>query len=489
MRENGHKGMRKGMTESVVQNAGKILARVLIPGFGLQILLGVLWACLQFPYVQEFGESLLLQKAAETFTCDEYMGIAYLLVIRAAKALSFLIPLPEHCFIYAAQLLAATAAAIFFLNSLESVRARGKLFRVWAVLALLTLPMAMQCHLAVLPHSLATSLMLMQLGVSLRGRKAKGKEALLLTACGLLWLGETLLLPSFEFLGGAVFVWTGLRDVLRRLPVRGEGAAARQAGADLQGAVRLLLLCGAMAGLVIQIGAFSRQEGAHGRMQNSLQAAAFRRFVWDDFGELYADWPAELKEALTQEEIAECNKYPERKSRILGEKVDGVYGRERAREIYWTVAKAGMRIRWKRNLKEILMDGAGYGAAPLANLILMEGKGQKSYAAMNYEVMRMKAPKVTSLYVRFGGWLFGGAALISLLLLVMAFLKADGAERTELARAGAPLLMLCVVFVLFFTFQGGGVMDHKNVLPVTTLWAAWAMAEAAFWVGKKDDGN
>lgn len=460
---------RKGTTNVIT----KILTRVLVIGFGVQIALGVFWACLQFPYFQEFGESYFLLKVQASLVCDEYMGILYPLLIKGALAIASIIPIPYYCCLYALQLAVAVLSARYFLGAFPAIREKNALFGWFSALAMMSFPMAMQCHVAVLPHSLAASAFMLQLGIAIRASFTKDLPSKRITLIGILWLVEILLLPEYRLFGGILLTACAIWEIFQ----------TRQTKTGLAGMMAVVIVTAAMLGIVPQIWHFTVTEGAYGRMRDTAEAAAMRRFAWDDFGELYGYWPEELKEALTQEDIAICNKYPEKKLWILGEKVDGVYGKEKAREIYAAVAKAGKQVRMKRNLKEILKDGIGYAFAPLAQLSLMEGKGGSGYSASNYEIMRMKNPRLTSLYVRYSDWFFVGALFISLLLLGAVSAGMDGKERFALLKKGLGYLCLGGLFMCVYVTRGGGILDQKNGLPVTMLWAAFACIMASIGVG------
>ncbi|MBR6478676.1 MAG: hypothetical protein IKS85_09545 [Lachnospiraceae bacterium] len=484
MREDGR--TTKGIT--------KIMTRVLIIGVGAWILLGVFWACLQFPYFQEFGESYFLLKVQENLLCDEYVGIMYPMLIKAALWAAKSIPIPYTCYLYALQLAVAALSARYFLAAFPAIRKGGAALGWLGALAVLTIPQAMQCHMAVLPHSLAASIFLFQLGIALRGfyasdpieaKERDGKEqeksrgrgkwempSYRITIMGILWLLEILLAPEYRYFGGILLVFYAIWEIFR----------VRQAKTGFAGITAVVIVTAAMLGIVPQIWRFTMTEGCLGRMTDSPEAAAMRRYAWDDFGELYGYWPQELKDALTQEEIAVCNKYPEKKRWILGEKVDGVYGKEKAREIYKAVARAGKKVRFKRNLKEMMKDAIGYGLAPLAQPSLMEGTGVQGYAAANYEIMRTKHPRLTCFYVRYCGWFFGAALFVSLALLFMTFWMSKGKERMALLGKGIGFLCLGGLFVWYYVMRGGGMLDQKNALPVTALWVAFAFVMTSFWM-------
>ena len=482
--------MNEGMEEGgrTTNDIAKILARVIVIGFGVQIVLGVFWACLQFPHFQEFGESYFLKSVSETLVCDEYVGILYPLVMKLVLGISKVIPIPYYCFLYALQLVAFALSARMFLNAFPAMKKRSKAFGWFATLALTTLPEALQFHVAVLPYSFAASLFLLELGEAIRGifrgRKASENEkkwelpSYRLTVMGLLWLGEALLCPDYRYFGGILLLGYALYEIFgMTLGTREMTEPEREL--SKAGFMAVLIVSAVMMGLVPLICSLTVKPGAYGRMGDSLEASLARRSCWYDFGELYGVWPKEIREGLTQDEIAICNKYPERMTLILGEKVDGAYGRSRAREIYGELAKAAWKVRLKRTLREMLGDVAGYALVPAAQLGMMDGSTHSSYFANDYEIMRMKHPVLTSLYVRYGGWLFSGALVISLLMMVSRMVLEKAKQRRGYLRLAAAFIGIGCMFVLFYALRGGGVMDYKNVLPVTVLWATFACCMAS----------
>lgn len=439
----------------VARKVSALLGRVVFIGLSAQMLLGLLWMLGNFGYFQEYEKSFFLLEVSETLVCDEYTGILYPLLIRLAKGVSLLLPIPYYCILYVLQSGLGFFAAFFFIQRLipgDKLGGRGKVLLLWGSGVMNTVPFVLQCHLAVLPASLGMSLVLLMLGICLEGRKKKG---FLVSLCslGLLWLLLALLLPEFLIPGGVLFGLYGIRGIFtgwRKLSV-------------------------AFLILVPVISALTIQTGAYGRMEKSWESAAMRRYAWSSFGSLYGYWPPELQTALTQEEIAECLEHSENMVRLFGEKIDRVYGSERAREIYSQVAEAGRKNRGVRNRYEIALDLAGHGMAPVSHWILLRGRGQASFTERNYDIMRRNTPVLTSRCVAYSAWWFCAGLALTLILEVLRFW-----EKKSLRGAGPALL--CVAagagIVLLYTLQGGGVMDYKESIAVTALWFAWMCSGA-----------
>lgn len=446
-----------------------LLGRILVLGSGVQIVLGLIWMLANFGSFQEFPESYFLLEVSEKLVCDEYTGILYPLLLRALRGIAGAMRIPYFSIAYALQLIAATWAMAVFLGSFELWKRLSLPGKIWAVLSLVTLPMGMQCHLAVLPISLASSLFVAQLGMAWRSMR----EGTNTVWVGVLALAAGLLLPDYRLFGGAVLVATSIFHVLSN------GGRDRQAGsAWIRRVTGILLIAAVFLGVGGALAKWTTKPGAYGRMQNTLEAATFRRFAWDDFGEMYSEWPEELRETLTQEEIRLGNLYPLQKEWILGRKVDAVYGRERAREIYGQAALASAKIRFARNCREMAWDVLYYGFAPPMQLLLRTGWGQTTLSGRNLDIMRATTPRLTAWYVNYGhAWFLGALILATAMTMSRSLFHFKGGagkrSKGKWLFPGAALLM-----IFAYVMQGGGIMDYKNSLPVTVLWATWTCLTA-----------
>ena len=458
--------MEQGGMRKAVNDWGKLLARVAILGISTQILLGIFWMLMNFTAYQEFGESRFLQKVQESLICDEYTGILYPLLMRMFSGMGAVLPVPAHCLLYGLQILVAAGAAYYFLLGFSVVRKKAWLEKLWLTLALLTFPTAAQCHLAVLPISLASSLFLASAGVLLRawqgeeeGAKTQegterrfcwNRPAARLAWFGLLWLLETLLMPEY-YLFGAVLVLLYVGRMFSK-------------------SFYVVVIAAVFLSVIPLISSLTVQEGAYGRMRNTLEAAALRRFAWEHLADDYPDWPRELQEALSQEDITKMSAHPAQIPWVLGNVVDAPLGKEKAREIYGRLAKTVGKHRWQENTKEILGDTIAYTLAPAAQLFFLAGKGQDTYTGMNYEIMRAKTPRLTSVFVKYGDGCLVGSLFLGAVLAFFAFFEEDQRSKKIWLRKGLCCIAPLLVMILFYVFRAGGSMDEKNVLPVTAAW-------------------
>ena len=148
----------------VGKHMGGVLRAALICGMGVQILLGLAWLIKNIGGLQNFQETRLLlagESAADSF----YSGILY----RGLAAL-----LSSRLWILYGFQLAAAVVASYGLMSCFFGREK-EVLRLFGALALTTIPQAMQCHLAVLPWSLGTSLLLGETALLKRAWDIRGR--------------------------------------------------------------------------------------------------------------------------------------------------------------------------------------------------------------------------------------------------------------------------------------------------------------------------
>ena len=451
----------------------KLLARVLVLGISAQILLGIFWIVSAFALFREYDESFFLLKAKESLILDERQGILYVLVMKASGAIAGLFSMPWYCPLYVMQLLASGFAAHLFLRVLPAYEGSKWPIKIWAVLAFTTFPAAAQSHLAVLPISFASSAFLASLGLILRQKgEKKGKwdsPAARLTLLGALYLVETLLWPKFGFFGALLLLLYAIYEILF-----GKNLAGEEGARDGKRIFLLSILTAAFLGLVPVIYGLTVREGAHGRTYDVVQAAALRRYAWHDMAALYPMWPQELKDALSQEEIALLGRFPGEIPQILGT-VDAKYGKDKARSIYGALAKVAHRRLFRQNAGEIIKDMALYAFTPASDLVLMRSTGHETLERRNLEQMRRSAPLLADVYVKTGGFCFLAMLFFGAFWQVKALWKKTWQERWDAVRKWIPFWILGAAFVLYFTYQGGGIMDAKNVLVLTAFWTFWTM--------------
>lgn len=454
--------------QKAVSRIAAVLGRVIFIGLSIQIVLGMIWMCLNFASLQAFGESAFYVQISKNFICDEYTGILYPVFLLLARGVGKLIRLPYYCVIYAVQLLIACYGAHRFLAKLRQTK---KAENVWGSLAVLTLPMAMQCHLAVLPYSLAGSFFLLELSFSLDAIRSRE----ILTAHRLMrimpfWLLCALLLPEYLYIGALPAVLVLCHGFFRG--ARGGNNSVRNA---LKQVAASGIVIAAFAGIIVGMNGLTQVKGYYGRGQRSVEASFVSRFAWSGLMEEYEDWPEEMRGAVDRGKLMESAFYPDNMGRVFGPLIEEAVGEERAGEFYLELSKNA----WKKNragiLHEIAWDAASYAVSPIALQMQLTGRGYDSFSGRNYEIMRQKSPVLSRIYMNYGCWWFAAGLGVAALLQLLCFCFVKGLLSRKNILSVLLLLLTCAGMIFWYTMRGAGIMDYKNTIVINYLWTIWSL--------------
>lgn len=447
--------MRKAMAGHL--RAGKrcaaalcsLLRGMLFIGFSIQIGLGVLWICCNFTSVQEFTESRSV-----------VYGAVYALTGRHAPVM------------YGLQLALAYYAGCCFLGAL---RPAGRFWRVWSSLALLTFPMAMQCHLALLPWSFAGSFVLLEWSFAvkiLRESAAKktisregaswhgeGADKRLFAGLGGCWLVLAALLPEYRLLGGIpaalslVFCLWKLRKEAKKMLY--------------PALVTVVIGC-------LAVGAGTAAQKVSGAEERSASFALVCRTAWPFILSDFSGWPEEVQAVLAQD-MRELTFCPDNMDRIMKPLMEAAFGSGQADAYYREIAENAWTHRASVILTHMRWDVLGYGMTPVILQEQLRGGCYDSYSGRNYEIMRNHTPSLTKHYVRYSCWWFGVCIVLALLLTVAYCAQAKGFIWRDLGKGLWVCILSAGVLVAWYTMQGSGIMDYKASFAVSSLWLIWAL--------------
>lgn len=467
-------GIHKGL-----QHISAVFRSIIFIGISIQIVLGLFWMCSSFADFQEFGESYLYVEISKTLVCDEYTGILYPLLLGAARGVEWLLRIPYYMVMYPVQLFLALYAGCKFLNAVGVTR---KYWQLWGGLGLLTIPMAMQSHMAILPQSFVGSLLLLQLSILIGYSKGKEEEGVKpLARMSLLWMLCALLLPEYLFLGGILPIWYLLSGLARDL---------RESRRRLWHKGLLILAFGGMAAGILNL---TQVEGCYGKVHKSLSATLYSRIGWSSITDTLQEWPEGMLDIVGLEQARATAQGADNIARILGPALEEAVGEEGAKAYFRAAARQAWERDYRRILHEIAWDAAGYTMSPIVLQLQLTGRGYDSYSGSNYDIMRSNAPELTAAYVDYSCWWFAvGLGLTALMLCgrLLQLLPAGGETKAakkasvwEYLKQSLGVMMPCAVVggcvILWYTLSGGGMMDYKHSILIDYLWAAWLMALAA----------
>lgn len=440
----------------------KLIQSIIYILMGLQVLLGGLWICSSLGGVSRFEESTELLAMSKTLCIDEYTGILYPLCIRAFITLGEWVKLSGCAFVYVLQLVVACLAYQYFLKRVVGCSGKkGWFFALFIV----TIPTIAQCHVAVLPYSLVSSVFVLLLTelVELWRDEAKLRLKQMLRI-GIWWVVSALICPDYSWLSGIAVVISALRYLLLHKKT----------------AWQLLALCLAGVLCIGTIEALVQKDGAMGKIQRFVGSAMVLRCVWPNFGTFQYFWGEEVTALWNSRELANLAMYPEKVIYEFGPVLEQTYGKERAEEIYLEMSKTAISLDTKNIVLNMAREGAAYVCPPLTMLLQLKGVGV-SYTGWNYGRMKDYAPELTGYYVNYA--LYTWVCVFGLSVVLWWLNRNTGQEGRVCKQkmwTGGFIGTVSLVINLWYVMCSGNMQDYKKVIVNSVLCAflvIWLMRD------------
>lgn len=447
----------RSIIREVAGHISAILRGILFIGISIQIILGMVWMCCNFSHVPQYGESLFYMQVSRTLRCDEHTGILYPLFLGAAGR--------NHYVVYTVQLAAAYLSAMRFLRVFRK-RERWKL--AWGGLAFVTMPLVMQCHMALLPCSLAASLLLLELALLAEAVICQEKRTLRrLSELALCWLALALLLPEYLFLGAVPVALYGIYFCRRW---RGNRRMKFHA----------LLLAAACVGMILGINSLTRTEGLYGKVRKTPLMILTQRISWSTVLQEYDNWFGLVEDVMDRGMILETARYADEMDRVFFPAVeqaveDQSMTRQQAEECYLTLIRTAWESHKSMIAREMVWDMLAYGASPVCLQRFLWGKGYDTYSSRNYDFFLEHTPELSRRYMDYGCWWFAVAAVLTALLQALGLPGGSTVERRTAAGITACCLAMAGSMMLWYTMRGAGMQDYKNTALIGQLWTAWSV--------------
>lgn len=430
--------------QKAVTHIRAVLGRILVIGLSLQIVFGLAWMCCSFTDIQWFVESSFYVKVSESLICDEYTGILYpFLLMLTGK---------NYLLLCLLQLVAALGAGYAFVGA---VGVKSPVWRIWGSLVLLTYPMAMQCHMAVLPNSFTLSCFLLLLACVLTAvKKERHCWSRELLGAHVFWLLTALLQPDYLYLGAVPVILFWIYDVVKYRKSAGRRVCYH------------FLLAAVFAGMIVTLGGLTSTRGYYGRAEKSVSSTVFQRVVWSGLAKYYMEWPEEVRDAAVEEAFLQTVNYAENMEWLLLPEIECKVGVDEAKEFYAAISRRVLTDNYTRIIYEVLWDTAGSVFPPVIVQELLEGRGYTSFCARNYETMGQECPMLTKVYMQYAAWWFVTGIVLTACMWLLNMLQK---RKTQIF----PLL-LCVLSAAFMTgwyvMESVGAWDYKKGVFIGALW-------------------
>ena len=428
---------------------------------GMQIILGIVWGIANLTKIPGFEESKEVLQMSTTLMVDEYVGFLYPLLIRG---ITFLLPIsgiPACSVLYLLQLGLAYYAysqflkRVVFSDKKSNVQLRNKIRFLTGYL--ISVPVVFQVHMAVLPYSLASSLLILILvRIMERYKTEKQSKPKEFIKTGILCLLCAQICPEYIWLVGILI---GI-------------ACAFYLFCHKEFAVSLcLMLCLVLVGNGI-CNSIQPQMEQSGKIQNSPEAVLLKRVVWPNFARFSYFWKGEIRQTWNDTELLILSTYPENVIYDFGPTIDEMFGLEEANNIYWEMIKRSFELDTKQIIFRICKEAGAYFCPPVTTYAQLHGIGA-TYAGWNYGRMKDYTPGLTEVYVEvaLSSWIF-----MMILLVVAGLLTLKKKEWVPEQRrkyrwwAGGYLAAAVCLVDLWYVLVSAHTSDYKKVLVISIIW-------------------
>ena len=420
-----------------------LIKKIMLLLAAVQVLLGGMWMVCNLTFMPDFQETRDALKASETFLFDEYMGVLYPVLLRLFSVFGTFFYVP----VYVLQVGVATWSYYYLLRSFV-----GSGWFVWlGVGYLVTFPMILQCHMSVLPYSLAISLLVIlipEIKGLMEKKETIPKKRLFIIA--VLWLLIGLLVPDYGVI--AAF-----------LVVPGFVLAAWKQKKRL-----LLYFCVALVTMatIFTTLSLAQTPGSYGRVQRSVNSVLWTRFAWPYFERDGYYWDHKTWITFEEDEWGWASMYPENAIYEFGPKIERVVGKEKANDIFGEMAKFSSKIGKKEHLLSLGRDVLANAGGPFAIQYQLSGRGV-SYTGWNYYQMQGNTPDLTRYFVKYALCSFGFMFVVTICIFAC---KRKRYEWSKIIKKTMPVFLTLGVMVLWYTMTGNGMQDYLKVMPVLFAW-------------------
>lgn len=407
----------------------------------LQIIFGIVYIGKNFMAVPQFRDTTIYLEMAERLVVDEYTGILYPVFIKICK---FITTIPYQIPIYIIQIVAGIGCVYYIVRTWTG----RKVFAFICALWINTIPFVAQVHMTVLPHSLAMTCLLFMGFQVLRGSTHYRALTMMEWAkllCGFVILAQldrVYLLPGMLFVVWAMFL-------------------------QLYHATHKALMFG--VGVLIGIGMLivnlaiyevSQAPGSYGRSQRTLASALFDRVGIVTLNNKYRIYmPQEVFDTFGGDTLDYISRYPHKVQEEFKSKLEDKYEKERMNEVYFELAKLGLRTATKENVVKYATDVVHY-AIPLGGYFSWQDGELKGTTGWNYQQFISEAPAFSVCYAKICNYLWGILFGISICGCIIRGIQC----RKWHLRMWIPIVGYVLIYAMYFAFGGTDVYDYKKAL-------------------------
>ncbi len=429
-------------------------------------LAGLAWGTVNFFYLQQFPETTSLIALARTLKSSGETGILYPAFLLIVITASLDMPIRFYAPIFIAQLILAFVSWYVFALNVEKASGKAggsKAARAVFAFLVITNPFAMQCHLAVLEYSFASSFLCLLVSFYIRfsseWKKSEGdipadRAMIDISVISLFWLLLSLTRREFILIGAVPVLALAIRIASVYFSKDKKESVKRSAPH-----IALTVVFAVIIILADSLFASGEKVSASAFAKRTL----FYRVAWSSYFYDPDSLPAELSDPVSDQALYMAMNDPGSIRYGYTDELVESLGSEDATDRMYDFFVYAFRDNKKVIIGETVLDLIGYVFPPARTEYILEGKDLPGYAVGNYEIMGRTTPLITKYYLR----------LFSIALLFMLLISAVITVRDKEKRSGFKIYAMPLVLILIssavYTSYGCAVWDHRKALFATCM--------------------
>lgn len=459
-----------------------ILGKFIYIGFSAQIVFGMIWIVKNLGYIQLFGDSASVVTLANNLYGNGDIGILYPAVVQLAGAIGKITHIPWYSIVYLFQLILALRSGYCFIREAE-LFGKKKTRAVWGSFVILTFPLIMQLHMAILVNSLLLSLLMLEAAMVVRvwrdsaSEKRTGQDLVFdLSGVTLLWMLLAITRWVFIFIGAVpvlVSMIKVIREAIRKFRAREDRPSEVMKIYSRRVVLLSLMTVAVFTGLIIGVDNLTTNRSISTREEFSIDNLLFERMAWKSRFSRQSTWLLEITDVIDTETMTETMRHQENVKLLMEPALVEAVGHEEANKLIKFTNEVVWDYDRKEFLHDIAIDSAGYLAPQFMVRMFMQKNSYITYTARNYDIFKRNTPVLAKRYMDYSLLWFMVAAGACVLLYVMHVVTGTREKRKDISGAIAVIIVTCIMIAVRNVMLGSSVYDYKEA---GSTMAAWFMA-------------
>jgi len=457
-----------------------MLGRLLYIGFSVQIVFGIIWIAKNIDYVQMIGDASYNLTLSSLFKGDGDTGILYPSIILLSRALAQVTFVPWYSYVYIIQIALAIVSVYILLR--ETGIFGGKTVRyIWASLVILTFPLVLQIHMALLVNSIVLSLFVLQCATLIRAwRFISDKKTTVIdyvysiSGVALFWLLLSLAQWAYFFIGAVPVFVVSVAIFVVAVKNKAYGGNKKK---SLIGVIEarkaiLLVLMTLMIflGLIIGLDRLTTDSSISQREEFNWETKLFERMAWKSRFCREATWLIEIENVVGRDVMYMTSQNPENIRLLLEPELRNALGEEKAIELFRFTNQVVWDYDKNEFLHDLAIDSVGYGMPAIMTSLLLEKNNYVSFTARNYDAFKRNEPRLSKYYMDYSLLWFEASLVIGAVVLLLGIIGKLIKPDKRITGAYVVIAITCLVIVVRNVMLGNSMYDYKQAGSAMVFW-------------------